>query len=109
MMADADYADRTLARRRALSQRVAEHVDADMVRAYAIDGAVCIRQLLSADEIEILRAGIDANLAAPSPRAKVATEPTTLACSSKTSATGSPTGITGRRSSNHPSPKRRRA
>ena len=39
------------------------------------DGAVCIRQLLSPDEVALLRSGIDANLAAPSPRAKVASRP----------------------------------
>jgi ectoine hydroxylase-related dioxygenase (phytanoyl-CoA dioxygenase family) len=47
-------------------------VDAQVVEAYQRDGAVCLRGLLSADEVAILRAGIDANLAAPSPRAKVA-------------------------------------
>jgi ectoine hydroxylase-related dioxygenase (phytanoyl-CoA dioxygenase family) len=35
-------------------------------------GAVCLRGLLSADEITLLRTGIDQNLAHPSPRAKVA-------------------------------------
>ena len=39
------------------------------------DGAVCVRQLLSPDEVALLREGIDANLAAPSPRAKVASRP----------------------------------
>jgi ectoine hydroxylase-related dioxygenase (phytanoyl-CoA dioxygenase family) len=36
---------------------------------------VCLRQLLSPDEVALLREGIDANLAAPSPRAKVASRP----------------------------------
>ena len=40
--------------------------------AFARDGAVCIRGLLTAHEIALLREGIDANLARPSPRAKVA-------------------------------------
>ena len=42
------------------------------VQAFARDGAVCLRGLLSPVEIERLRAGIDANLRHPSPRAKVA-------------------------------------
>ena len=33
---------------------------------------MCVRQLLSPAEVALLREGIDANLAAPSPRAKVA-------------------------------------
>lgn len=39
---------------------------------FAREGAVCLRGVLDSAEIETLRAGIDANLAAPSPRAKVA-------------------------------------
>src|SRR5262249_46248269 len=42
--------------------------------AFQADGAVVLRQLLTPQEIEILRAGIDANLARPSSRAKVASE-----------------------------------
>ena len=68
----AQLADHTLALRRAASARVAARVGDDVVRAFAADGAVCIRQLLNAEEVSALRAGIDANLAAPSPRAKVA-------------------------------------
>ncbi len=45
--------------------------DAD-IEAFGRDGAVCIRGLFSPDAVERLRAGIDANLAHPSPRAKVA-------------------------------------
>ena len=44
----------------------------DLVDRFQRDGAVCLRGLLGARELEELRAGIDANLAAPSPRAKVA-------------------------------------
>ena len=40
--------------------------------AFARDGAVCIRGLLTPDEIALLREGIDSNLAQPSMRAKVA-------------------------------------
>lgn len=42
---------------------------------FARDGAVCLRGVISPDMIELLRAGIDANLAAPSPRAKIASRP----------------------------------
>jgi ectoine hydroxylase-related dioxygenase (phytanoyl-CoA dioxygenase family) len=45
------------------------------IEAFQQDGAVCVRQLLKQPEIEMLRAGIDANLAHPSSRAKVASRP----------------------------------
>jgi ectoine hydroxylase-related dioxygenase (phytanoyl-CoA dioxygenase family) len=45
--------------------------DAD-VEAFRRDGAVCLRGILSSDEVAVLARGIDANLAAPSPRAIVA-------------------------------------
>ena len=44
----------------------------DLVDRFQRDGAVCIRQLFGTQALEELRAGIDANLASPSPRAKVA-------------------------------------
>jgi ectoine hydroxylase-related dioxygenase (phytanoyl-CoA dioxygenase family) len=47
-------------------------IDTATVEAFQRDGAVCIRQMFSADEMTLLRAGIDANLAKLSPRAKVA-------------------------------------
>jgi ectoine hydroxylase-related dioxygenase (phytanoyl-CoA dioxygenase family) len=47
-----------------------EHID-DFQR----NGVVCLRGLLSPDEVELVRQGIDANLAQPSPRAKVASRP----------------------------------
>lgn len=50
----------------------AEQPSADTIAAFQRDGAVCLRQVLTSGELELLRAGIDANLAAPSPRAKVA-------------------------------------
>ncbi|MEO7954051.1 MAG: phytanoyl-CoA dioxygenase family protein [Polaromonas sp.] len=59
----------------ALQQRVKERVTDQMVLDFQRDGAVCIRQLLNADEIALLRDGIEANLAAPSARAKVASRP----------------------------------
>jgi ectoine hydroxylase-related dioxygenase (phytanoyl-CoA dioxygenase family) len=39
---------------------------------YRRDGAICLRGVLDAASIDLLRTGIDANLKAPSPRAKVA-------------------------------------
>jgi len=44
------------------------------VEAFQADGAVVLRSLLTPAEIGILRAGIEENLAHPSPRAKVASE-----------------------------------
>lgn len=58
-----------------IERRVRERVTPDVVDAFALDGAVCLRQLLNADEIALLREGIEANLAAPSPRAKIASRP----------------------------------
>ena len=45
------------------------------IEAFQCDGAVCLRQLFKPNEVELLRAGIDANLAHPSSRAKVASRP----------------------------------
>jgi ectoine hydroxylase-related dioxygenase (phytanoyl-CoA dioxygenase family) len=45
------------------------------VAAFRADGAICLRALLNSDEVSLLRDGIDANLRAPSPRAKVASAP----------------------------------
>jgi ectoine hydroxylase-related dioxygenase (phytanoyl-CoA dioxygenase family) len=50
-------------------------VDAAQVEAFQRDGAVCLRGVLSADELTLLREGIEANLSQPSPRAKVASRP----------------------------------
>jgi ectoine hydroxylase-related dioxygenase (phytanoyl-CoA dioxygenase family) len=47
-------------------------IDDESVAAFQRDGAVCIRQLFRTAEMQTLRRGIDANLAALSPRAKVA-------------------------------------
>lgn len=58
-----------------LQRRVRERVDDALVAQFQRDGAVCIRQLLTADELALLREGIETNLAAPSPRAKVASRP----------------------------------
>jgi ectoine hydroxylase-related dioxygenase (phytanoyl-CoA dioxygenase family) len=56
----------------ATDQRLREQLTPQLIEAFRRDGAVCVRQLLSPDEVALLREGIDANLAAPSPRAKVA-------------------------------------
>ncbi|MEZ5607363.1 MAG: phytanoyl-CoA dioxygenase family protein [Burkholderiaceae bacterium] len=57
------------------AQRAATVATPDVVDAFARDGAVCLRGLLNATEVALLRAGIDANIATPSPRAKVASRP----------------------------------
>lgn len=59
----------------ALARRAAAAASDDLVAAYQRDGAVCLHGLLNADELATLRRGIDANLAAPSPRAIVASQP----------------------------------
>ncbi|WP_392536430.1 phytanoyl-CoA dioxygenase family protein [Legionella sp. 227] len=59
-----------------ISQQIIQRVEAaitqDQIDAYKKDGAVCIRQILSAEEIELLREGIELNLKSPSPRVKIA-------------------------------------
>jgi ectoine hydroxylase-related dioxygenase (phytanoyl-CoA dioxygenase family) len=47
-------------------------IDEAQVAAFQADGAVVLRGLLTPGELELLEKGIDANLAQPSPRAKVA-------------------------------------
>ena len=47
-------------------------IDDGTVEQFQRDGAACIRQLFRPEEMSVLRAGIDANLAHLSPRAKVA-------------------------------------
>jgi ectoine hydroxylase-related dioxygenase (phytanoyl-CoA dioxygenase family) len=47
-------------------------IDAETIERFQRDGAVCLRQLFRPHEMSVLRAGIDANLAHLSPRAKVA-------------------------------------
>lgn len=50
-------------------------IDERTIEQYQSDGAVCIRQLFTADEMERLRAGIERNLENLSPRAIVASAP----------------------------------
>ncbi|CAD6547400.1 phytanoyl-CoA dioxygenase family protein [Paraburkholderia metrosideri] len=58
-----------------LSERVARSITPQLIEDFRRDGAVCVRQIFTVDEIEGLRAGIDRNIAEPSPRAKVASRP----------------------------------
>jgi ectoine hydroxylase-related dioxygenase (phytanoyl-CoA dioxygenase family) len=52
--------------------RKAFQVTPALVDAFQADGAVVLHQLLEPPEVELLKRGIDENLARPSPRAKVA-------------------------------------
>ena len=45
------------------------------IEAFGRDGAVCLRQVLSSRDVALLSAGIEANLAHPSARAKIASRP----------------------------------
>src|SRR5271170_2973882 len=47
-------------------------IDQATVDRFQHDGAVCLRQLFRPEQMSLLRAGIDSNLAHLSPRAKVA-------------------------------------
>lgn len=47
----------------------------EQIASFQRDGAICLRQLLCADEITLLTAGIEFNLKHLSPRAKVASRP----------------------------------
>ena len=48
---------------------------AEDIAAFQRDGALCVRQLFTAPEVELLTRGVQKNLDAPSPRAKVASRP----------------------------------
>ncbi|MGR1221265.1 phytanoyl-CoA dioxygenase family protein [Metapseudomonas otitidis] len=48
---------------------------AELIEDFQRDGAVCIRQLFTPDEVALLELGIEHNLANPSARAKVASRP----------------------------------
>ena len=58
-----------------MTDRAAAVAHASACAAYAADGAVVLRGLLDMHEVDLLRQGIEANLAAPSPRALVASRP----------------------------------
>ena len=72
---------------------------AEDIAAFQRDGALCVRQLFTAPEVELLTRGIQKNLDAPSPRARWPAGPTIPAGSSRTSATGGTTTNTGDSSS----------
>src|SRR5262245_39237646 len=50
-------------------------LDPEYIDAFQRDGALCLRGLLTPEEIGLLRAGVDHNLKLPSSRAKVASRP----------------------------------
>jgi ectoine hydroxylase-related dioxygenase (phytanoyl-CoA dioxygenase family) len=50
-------------------------VTQEEVIAFQRDGAVCLRRLLTVDQVALLREGIETNLRHPSPRAKIASHP----------------------------------
>ena len=58
-----------------LRQRVLGCTTDQDVADFQRDGAVCIRQFFTREEVALLQAGIEANLAAPSPRGMVASRP----------------------------------
>ena len=58
-----------------LTRRAQAVATPEVIQAFARDGAVRLPGLLNADEVALLRGGIDANIAQPSPRAKVASRP----------------------------------
>ena len=58
-----------------LRQRVLGCTTDQVVADFQRDGAVCIRQFFTREEVALLQAGIEANLAAPSPRGMVASRP----------------------------------
>ncbi|WP_454784361.1 phytanoyl-CoA dioxygenase family protein [Legionella sp. WA2024007413] len=55
-------------------RRVESAVTQEHIEAYKKDGAVCIRQILTPIEIELLCNGIELNLNSPSPRVKIASK-----------------------------------
>lgn len=58
-----------------LVQRALASATPEQIAAFQRDGAICLRGLLNEAEVELLRGGIDANIAQPSVRAKVASRP----------------------------------
>lgn len=57
-----------------MTQRVEAAVTPAQIDAYQINGAVCIRNVLTAEEINLLSQGIEFNLKYPSLRAKIASQ-----------------------------------
>lgn len=58
-----------------VSARIARAVTPQLVEDFRRDGAVCIRNIFTEDEVALLGSGIERNLQTPSPRAKVASRP----------------------------------
>jgi ectoine hydroxylase-related dioxygenase (phytanoyl-CoA dioxygenase family) len=58
-----------------LSARIARAVTPQSIEDFRRDGAVCLRNIFTEDEVALLGSGIERNLQAPSPRAKVASRP----------------------------------
>jgi ectoine hydroxylase-related dioxygenase (phytanoyl-CoA dioxygenase family) len=58
-----------------VTARLARAVTPQLMEDFHRDGAVCIRQIFTQEEVALLREGIDSNLQRPSPRAKVASRP----------------------------------
>ena len=58
-----------------VTARLERAVTPQLMEEFHRDGAVCIRQIFTQEEVALLREGIDKNLQAPSPRAKVASRP----------------------------------
>jgi len=58
-----------------LKERLARAVTPALTEAFRRDGAVCVRNIFTEEEVALLREGIERNLAAPSERAKVASRP----------------------------------
>lgn len=56
-------------------RRAKSYITPEHIKRFQIDGALCLRQILTQDEIALLRDGIDWNLASPSPRVKIASKP----------------------------------
>ena len=50
------------------NERAYSLITDSLIKEYEENGAVCIRQVLTKDEIELLRKGIDENLSHPSSR-----------------------------------------
>ena len=61
-------------------EAVKTRVTPEQIEEYRRNGAVCIRNAFSPDEIELLRCGIDKNILNPSERAKIASRPEDTGC-----------------------------
>lgn len=59
---------------RSIQERIRAVVTPEQIEAFQRDGAICLKGLLSPEEVALLKSGIDENLAHPSPRGKVASQ-----------------------------------